>query len=120
MNEPRREIIEDRDLTSAEVEVIRWLLENGKPEAGRYLPELGRLRVVARCGCGCASVDFVSTAGALEVLSDHQWEDDEGHLFGIFVFAKRGALAGLEVWSIDGQADTPSSLPSTSSLRALA
>ena len=119
MKEPTREIAEDRELTAEEVDLVRWLLENGKPEARSYLPEVDRLRVAARCACGCASVDFFSAPGlGVEVLSDYQWEDKEGRLFGVFVFSRRGVLAGLEVWSIDGQ-ETPRVLPHISILRPL-
>ena len=44
------------------------------------------------------------------MLSDHQWRDQQGNLFGVFAFANAGRLAGLEVWSIDGEAK-PSELP---------
>jgi hypothetical protein len=51
----------------------------------------------------------------MEILSDHQWQDQKGRRFGAFAFAKEGKLAGVEVWSIDGLA-TPKSLPDTSLL----
>lgn len=37
------------------------------------------------------------------VLSDHQWRSEQGHLCGAFVFEQDGLLAGLDLWSIDGQ-----------------
>ncbi len=85
---------------------------------------LDRARVVSRCGCGCASVDFAvdgiePPAGAgLQVLADFQFRDAAGHLGGVFVFAEDGALAGVEVWSIDGAAATDR-LPDPSSLEPL-
>lgn len=103
-------IPDDRPLTLEEQVLTRWLLERGTPEAAAYLAGLDRARVVARCGCGCASVDFAvdghrPVPGAtLEVLADYQWRDAFGHLGGVFPFAKAGRLAGLEVWSIDGAA----------------
>ena len=114
--EHRSAIPENRPLSPPELALVRWLLDNGKPSARKYLGEIETLRVVSRCGCGCASVDFVSapTAG-LEVLSDYKWQDQQGRLFGAFAFAKAGKLAGVEVWSIDGRA-TPSSLPNPSIL----
>ena len=78
--------------------------------------EVEHVRVVSRCGCGCASIDFLNSPRApMEILSEHKWQTAAGHLFGVFAFAKEGRLAGLEVWSIDGQA-TPTELPATSSL----
>ena len=110
---------EDRALSDQESHFLTWLLEHGKPSARGYLGEVEHVRVVSRCGCGCASIDFVEAPRApMETLSDHKWQDAEGHLFGVFAFAKEGRLAGLEVWSIDGEA-TPTELPPTSSLGPL-
>ena len=95
------------------------MLEHGKPSALEYVTQVENLHVVSRCGCGCASVDFADEPGAgLDILSDYQWEDPRGYLFGVFVFAKRGKLAGLEVWSIDCRA-TPTSLPDPKVLRPI-
>ena len=117
MRERRFAIDEERPVTQQEAALVRWLLQNGKPTASAHVAEIELLRVVSRCACGCASVDFAREPGeGLDVLSDYQWEDDDGHLFGVFVFAKRGILAGLEVWSIDGQA-IPTSLPDPAVLR---
>jgi hypothetical protein len=54
----------------------------------------------------------------MDILSDYQWRDDAGCLYGVFLFARAGRLAGLEVWSIDGAA-TPSELPDPSRLEPL-
>lgn len=117
MSEHRVEIDEDRALSSDEANLVRWLLENGELAARAYLPQLAALRVVSRCGCGCASIDFARLPDVgFEVLSDYQWTDLEDHLFGIYVFAKGGALAGLDLWSVDGGA-TPDVLPAVESLR---
>jgi len=106
---------EGRALTTQERQLLAWLLEHGKASAKAHLSEIEGVRVVSRCDCGCASIDFVDAPGALEILSEYKWEDSDGHLFGAFAFAKEGKLAGLEVWSIDGEA-TPSVLPDTSVL----
>ena len=101
-----------------------WLLEHGEVTAAAFVPHVARARVVARCPCGCASVDFAvdgqrGPAGeGMEILSDYQWSGAGGGLFGIFVFARRDLLAGLEVWSIDGQA-APTELPDSSELTPL-
>jgi len=117
MTKHRGNIFEERPASQQEVTLVRWLLEHGKAPAREHIPEVEGLHVVSRCGCGCASVEFAHEPGAgLEILSDYQWEDERGQLFGVFVFAKRGKLAGLEVWSIDGRA-TPRSLPDPHVLR---
>jgi hypothetical protein len=51
----------------------------------------------------------------MRVLSDFQWKDAKGHLFGAFVFERDDLLAGLDLWSIDGQA-TAAELPPIESL----
>jgi hypothetical protein len=119
------EISENRPLSPDEARLLRWLLEHGKESASAFLAQADAVRVVSRCGCGCASINFSvgdggwhSRSGGMDILSDYQWSDSEGRVFGVFVFAKQRMLAGLEVWSIDGQA-TPTSLPEPSELRPL-
>ena len=118
-------IPEDRPLTAREAALVRWLLEHGSSDALSFLPQLPEAWVASRCYCGCASIDFeiagaMPSAGAgLQVLSDYQWQAANGSWFGVFVFAKGGQLAGLEVWSIDGRA-VAASLPEVEELRPLA
>ena len=117
-------IPEDRGLTAQETSLVAWLLEHGNPDFVDFLPDLSEARVISRCPCGCASVDFaigaaVPPVGAgLHVLSDYQWQAADGSLFGVFVFERGGQQAGLEVWSIDGQI-AASSLPEIDQLRPL-
>ena len=100
------------------------MLEHGSAEAAQYLTQLESARVVSRCPCGCASVDFaiegrVPPPGVpIGILADFEYRTPEDHLCGAFVFEKAGALAGLEVWSIDGLA-IPSALPAIEQLRPL-
>ena len=51
----------------------------------------------------------------MQILSDYEWRGKDGYLYGAFVFAQDGLLAGLDLWSIDGQA-TATSLPSEQDL----
>ena len=114
-------IPEDRPLTHREAVLVRWMLERG---AAGFLPQLAVARVVSRCYCGCASVDFavggvVPPAGdGIGILADFEYRTAEGHLCGAFVFERAGLLAGLEVWSVDGLS-TPSTLPEVSQLQPL-
>jgi hypothetical protein len=118
------DIPEDRPLTAAESALIRWLLQNGIPQAAEYLPQLDRARVVSRCACGCASIDFAingvipPAGGGMNILADYEWRADGGALFGVFVFARVGVLAGLDVWSQDGLAPAVA-LPEIEQLRPL-
>ena len=116
MTEHQSSIPDDRPLTSKEITLLRWLLEHGTDSAAQHVGEIEKLRVVSRCGCGCASIDFVRAPGSpLEILSDQQWQDEQGRRFGAFAFAKEGKIAGIEVWSMDGLA-TPTALPDPSLL----
>ena len=114
-------IEEDRSLTPEEYAVIKWLLEHAERDNSVFLNQLDSARVAARCGCGCASID-VSVAGvrapatsALARVADFQWRTEEGHLHGACVFERDGLLAGLDLWSIDGQS-TPAAMPPTDRL----
>jgi hypothetical protein len=53
------------------------------------------------------------------VHGDHEWQAHAGHRYGVFVFSKDGWLAGLEVWSIDGEA-IPTELPDWRQLKPMA
>jgi hypothetical protein len=112
----------NRQLTSAEEQLIRWMLENGNPEARAFLPQLEKAQVTpTRCPCGCASIElsidgFPEPWGGLHVLADFIFGSG-GDLSGIFVFEKSGVLAGLEVYGLAG--DAPKALPSSDSLKPL-
>ena len=108
---------EGRALTSAETELIRWLLINGEAGAERFLAGVESLRVVASCKCGCASVDFTANMdGEMAVVSDFGAVGPDGMPGGVFLFTRGGRLAGLEVWS-PGAPITE--LPAPASLRPL-
>ncbi|MFT3785914.1 MAG: hypothetical protein QM770_07090 [Tepidisphaeraceae bacterium] len=51
------------------------------------------------------------------IVADHTYRDEGGHALGVFLFARNGLLAGLEVWSIDGLTDRPQ-LPSIEQVEA--
>jgi hypothetical protein len=117
-------IPEDRPLTVAEETLVRWLLQNGTGQASSFLPQLSEERVVSRCYCGCASIDFAIdgvkpvTGSGIDILADYVWQTEDGLRFGVFVFARAGLLAGLEVWSVDGLAPAVT-LPKIGQLRPL-
>jgi hypothetical protein len=114
LNEPKMQPIPDeRELTSEEYELARWILEHGKAEAGKFLLQLDRARVMSRCPCGCASIDFTiaemsAPSGGMQILGDFVF-GEESNLCGVFVFARNGILAGIEVYGIVG--DAPKTLP---------
>ena len=116
--------VENRPLSPQEVALTIWLLEHGEPEAHRFLDHVPRAWVVARCPCGCASVDFAidgqraPVGTGMEILADYEWRGPADELFGVFLFARGDLLSGLEVWSIDGES-TPTVLPEPSQLTPL-
>lgn len=117
-------IPDDRPLTPDEVALVRWLLDRGTVSAAEFLPQLADTRVVSRCGCGCASVDFAVRGmvppfgDGMGILADFEYRTTGGHMCGAFVYERAGLLTGLEVWSMDGLS-TPSALPSPIQLRPL-
>jgi hypothetical protein len=118
------EILENRPLSDEERLLLEWLLQNGNASARSFLVQLEAARVVSRCGCGCASINLSvgdggwNTGTSMQILSDYGWQDVADRKYGILVFEKSGFLAGLEVWSVDGEA-TPATLPSIHELRPL-
>jgi len=109
----------ERPLTNAEYEIAQWMLEHGEPEAKAFLAQLRRARVVARCPCGCASIDFEIAGhprptGGLRILADFLY-GGESDLSGVFIFERNGVLAGIEVYGLAG--DAPKTLPEHASLR---
>lgn len=120
MDTEPRSIPEERELSAEEYRLTRWILEHGVLEVEPFLAQLERARVVSRCGCGCASVDFEvegepAPIGAPYVLGDFLC-GDAAKRFGIFVFQRGGRLAGLEVYGLAG--DPPRTLPAPEQLRS--
>ena len=113
----------NRNLTSEERTLVRWMLEHGGPDAAQFLPQLERAQVLpTRCPCGCASIDFSidgqpKPTGGLRPLADFVFGSGDD-LSGIFVFEQSGVLAGLEVYGMAG--DAPRTLPNPDSLRPFA
>ena len=110
----------NRPLTGAEEQLVRWMLEHGKPEARAFLPQLALAQVAPwRCPCGCASMDFFipgfpEPTGGINPLGSFSFGSNDD-LSGIFIFEQSGVLAGLEVYGLDG--DAPKVLPWPDALR---
>ena len=117
-------IPDDRELTAKERRLVEWLLDRSSADSNRYRSHLVDARVAARCYCGCASVDFAiggvvpKRGEPISILSDYEWVDSDGRVFGVFVFARCDLLAGLEVWSQDGMA-IADYLPDVTNLRPI-
>lgn len=125
MHDRSTEGFRTRVLTDHERALLHWLLSSGDAQAQAMLSQVGRARVVGRCACGCASLDLAvegresPSDGAQEKVSpDFFWDDAEGGLCSIHVYARHGTLAGLDTTSVDG-ACTPVSLPDIRQLRTI-
>lgn len=113
-------IPEDRLLTNAEAEFIRWLLAHGNERSRQFLPQVDRARVVGRCGCGCASINLSIDGithypdAGMETFCVFRWKAIEGE-YEVFAFACGDLLAGIDLWAIWGEYPA-SYLPFTSLL----
>ena len=111
----------DRPLDKREWELLVWLIENGDDEAKTLTHELDQISVAFECGCGCASIDFainkkpVDHSNGISVVSEYQYKSEKGNLMGCFLFTAENHLAGIDLWSIDGQ-ETPEILPTPDKL----
>lgn len=103
-----------RPLSEDEARLLRWMLQNGKPEAIAFVSQLDHVRVLPwRCPCGCASRNFClqgqpQPTGGMHLIADFVFGTDEC-LNGVFVYEQTGMLAGIEVYGLTG--DAPKSLP---------
>jgi hypothetical protein len=110
----------NRQLTSAEEQLIRWMLEHGNSDARAFLPQLEKAHVTPfRCPCGCTSINLSidglpEPSGGMHILADFIFGTD-GELSGIFAWEQSGVLAGLEVYGLAGAASK--TLPSSDSLK---
>ena len=118
-------IPEVRPLSEQERLLIRWIVEESSGIGSGLSAQLERTTVAARCGYGCASIDLAVDGSEedkkepMDLIADYAWKTKAGNLCGAYLFTRRGRLAGLDLWSIDG-AETPSALPEIQALFPLA
>jgi len=110
-----------RALTGEERSLLQFLLERQAPH---HLPELGTLKVVARCGCGkCPTVLFGAaqdaeplTGSPFTELASYRGKNKDGVTVGVVLIEREGRLAELEAWSPHGPDIT--SWPAVAALEA--
>jgi hypothetical protein len=91
-----------RPIRQSETEVIRAALMRASvvpvDEAAKDV--IPSLQVVARCECGCASVDFDAPASDQRstVIADGTGQTPKGGQVGVIVWGRRDAITGLEVY----------------------
>jgi hypothetical protein len=114
----------ERTLSDCERSLLEWLLarpssDMSDSDVSKYKSQVDRLRVVAKCECGCPTVDFALGAdrkvGASEIVAEAGGKSPEGVLVGVILHAREGELSELEVYSTQGL-DTSFTLPVPDSL----
>lgn len=107
-----------RAITPAELAVLSRAVQVGSI-GGADVPSLDgaeSLRVIGRCTCGCASIDFQHPRpGQLPgLVADASGETGTGERVNVLVFASEGQFTGLEIVSYT---DDPAPLPIPSTIR---
>ena len=108
---------EDRSLSVHELEIVAWMLAHASRSLQHLADTTRTLRVVARCSCGCPSVDFEINGQALpnEPLVEATGQTADGIEVGVILWGRRDAVTGLEFY----ERDRPFiSLPPVTTLRA--
>jgi hypothetical protein len=106
---------EDRPISEREAELVTWLLKNGATRGSlQHLAEgVGSLRVVGRCGCGCASVDFEQNGRNCvrsHPIAEAYGATPTGLKFGLILWGRDEAVTGLEIY--EGHPGSATTLPS--------
>jgi hypothetical protein len=107
-----------RPISAREAAAVDWVLANGACEGSldHLRGGIRDLRVVARCACGCASVDFVAggQSGEARPVAEAVGFDSRGRQCGVIVWECGGRVSGLEVYEIDP--DSATEVPDVASL----
>lgn len=92
-----------RPISQHEAMVITKMLQVCATGAGEKinLESVSNLKVVARCDCGCDTVDFqgVDWATPPDIVADGQGKTEANNDVGITVFANESAIVCLEVYN---------------------
>ncbi len=113
---------ERRALSAEEQKLLEWLLTNASPDAKPYLSQIANMNVVARCTCGCPTIDLAQgesvrrKTGPSTILADFVGKSPEGVEVGVIVHGREGEVSELEVYAIPNWKG-PFTLPSIESLK---
>lgn len=112
-------IPERRAIRQDEADVIHAALERAgvRPVAAIATAAIPGLAVVARCECGCASVDFDETPSRERStpVADGIGETPRGGKVGVIVWGRTDAITGLEIYDL-GAGDGDLVLPRVPSI----
>jgi hypothetical protein len=107
----------ERDLTSVEAALLRYVLEREAPE---HVAEVDALKVVGQCRCGACPTVIFQSPGIRRTRSEvaaYAGRNKAGVNIGIAVQLADGKLFELEGWSLDGQ--EPITWPELETLRPI-
>jgi hypothetical protein len=97
----------DRPISAEELAVIRAALERAstRPIASHSIESVGHLHAIAKCGCGCDSVDFAAhdSANPSFPIADGIGTTSQGEEVGLIVWGTQDAITGLEVYALGGE-----------------
>jgi hypothetical protein len=114
----------ERSLSQNERILLEWLLAHPSqdlagPDLSKYRSQVDNVHVVAKCGCGCPTVDLALQSGrkygASKILAEAGGRSPEGISIAVTLHAREGELSELEVYSTE-ELDVPFSLPLPDSL----
>ncbi len=116
---PTREPL-NRPLTGEERDLIRWLIEHSfVKNASELLPQIDRLSVVAKCDCGCPTIDFALDSEPVERKGEQCISDWDAEVNGmpdyVQFWRSNDRISTLEVGSYPGT-NQPFGLPSIESI----
>lgn len=97
----------DRPVSADEVAVIQAALHHAPTRsiAPDAIASIGRLHAIAKCACGCESVDFAphDPANPSSPIADGIGTTSEGEEVGLIVWGRQDAITGLEVYALGGE-----------------
>ncbi len=116
---PYREAL-NRVLSQHERDLVRWLVEHSfVNDAIRFLPQIDRLSVVAKCTCGCPTVDFALDGEPVPRKGSAFVSDWLAAVDGMPVYVQlwvsNDRICSLEIGSLPGS-DKPFGLPEIESI----
>ena len=107
MRHPATSIADRRELSAKERTLVQRLLRAAGADGEPYVQQVPALHVVARCSCGCPSVDFgvgdrtTDILGPTSVIAEGDGISPEGVRFGVLLHIREGLLSELEIYAMD-------------------
>ena len=112
-------ILERRTIRQEEIEVIRATLQRASVQSVLETTAAAaeNLIIVARCECGCASVDFdaPSSQDRSKPIADGTGVTPHGGKVGVIVWGRQDTITGLEIYDL-GAGDGDLVLPIPASI----